>query len=786
MKQCFSWPILGLTSLLACLSAAQLQAQQTFSPGLLKLQVYRDIEGNTIDDLRADPRFPDSPDEVHFVTRFEIPASKYVAGNSGGIKVGEKLSGYLVPDQTANYVFYLSANESGELWLAKDPADPATLELIASGTANYPARTYDTNTPSGPIRLEAGKRYYVEALVKEGGKEESLAVAWTKENEPPPAFGAEPIPGRLLGLLTATDTTAPGAISNLAVDTASVGNSYLWLKWTAPTDPGSAEPVAHYELRYSTQPITAANFTSATLAETTFFFPAAPASSEIFKVEKLTPNTPYYFAVRAMDQAGNLAVLSNVASGKTKAVAAGDFAVVWDLEFDQAGADPTAQGDWKHRTANQTSFDPATQVAGGVLKAQSFNPTLDSAPKDNFTDDFIVELRMRCLTAVADTTMYDGVVFWVNLDTVDQKQARVAVALQLLADNTQRLNLVNKDTIITNFAGLSTDFQNIRLEFQPAFKKVLVKINGQDRGAFDYVQQETTDSRFATILAWNAEGEFDYVRIGRPLRQMDARWDLTFDQPGVDPTAKGDWKHRTPGQTSFDPATQVVDSVLKTTSFNPTLDTTPKDDFTYPFITETQMRCLTAVTEDKVYDGAVFWVNMDTTNGTHAAMTVSLQLMEDNTQRLNVINNGTVITNFTGLSTDFHTVRMEFDPPNLKFHLYLDGSDAGVMTYVKKAMNDDRYATVLSWGADAEFEYARIGTPVVATPTTLPSLSVTRSGSNVVLSWPASIIGFSLETTPGLLPANWSPVSGTPIVTGGLNTVTIAPSGSSGYYRLKQ
>jgi hypothetical protein len=97
------WAILllaGSTSVTLTVTAAQV-----FSPGFLKLEVYRDIPGNTVDDLRWDAKYPDSPDEVHFVTRFEVPPSKYVPGNSGGILVGQRLSGYLVPEQTANYVF---------------------------------------------------------------------------------------------------------------------------------------------------------------------------------------------------------------------------------------------------------------------------------------------------------------------------------------------------------------------------------------------------------------------------------------------------------------------------------------------------------------------------------------------------------------------------------------------------------------------------------------------------------------------------------------------------------
>ena len=767
------------------LAASGLQAQQKFTPGLLKLEVWRDIAGSTVDDLRADPRFPDSPDEIHFVTRFEIPPSKYVAGNSGGIQVGEKLSGFIVPEQTANYVFYLAVNENGELWLARDPANPANLELIATGTgfANYAARTYDTNTPSAPIRLEAGKRYYVEALMKEGGKEDSMAVAWTKENDPPPAFGAEPIAGRFLGILADADATPPSRISDVAVDAESKGISFLWLGWTAPSDPGTSNPAAHYELRYLTQPITEANWASATPVETVFFFPSPAGTPETFKVEKLNANTLYYFAVRALDMAGNLGPLSNVAQGQTKPAVAGDFEVIWSLEFDKPGVDPTAKGDWKHRTPGQTSFNPATQVVDGVLKTTSFNPTLDSAPKDNFTQDFIVELRMKCLTPVTEDKVYDGVVFWVNMDTVDDLHAAMTVSLQLMEDNTQRLNIINNGTVMTAYTGLSTDFQNIRLEFEPVFKRVRVKLNGVDKGTLTYERKAKNDDRYVTILSWGAEGQFDYVRIGRPARPMDPRWDLTFTKPGVDPTAKGDWKHRTPGQTSFDPATQVVDGLLKTFSFNPTLDTAPKDNFTYPFITEVELRCLTAVTEDKVYDGAVFWVNMDTTNGMHAAMTISLQMMEDNTQRLNLINNGSVMTNFPGLSTAFHVVRLEYDPPKQTVHLFLDGSDAGTLTYVKKAANDDRYATVLSWGADAEFKYARMGVPFAQEP---PRLAVKLAGSQLSLAWPTAATGFALESSPSLSPATWSAVTELPGAQGDQNVVTLAVGNNARFFRLKK
>jgi len=66
------------------------------------------------------------------VPRFEIPPAKYILGNSGGLALGERLSGFIVPAETADYVFYMSANETGELWLSTN-ADPANLQLIAQG-----------------------------------------------------------------------------------------------------------------------------------------------------------------------------------------------------------------------------------------------------------------------------------------------------------------------------------------------------------------------------------------------------------------------------------------------------------------------------------------------------------------------------------------------------------------------------------------------------------------------------------------------------------------------------
>ena len=68
----------------------------------------------------------------------------------------------------------------------------------------------------------------------------------------------------------------------------------------------------------------------------------------------------------------------------------------------------------------------------------------------------------------------------------------------------------------------------------------------------------------------------------------------------------------------------------------------------------------------------------------------------------------------------------------------------------------------------------------------IPRLTITRSGTNVVLTWPADPAGFTLQSSVNLFSPAWNPVFPTPTVTNGQNTVTNPASGLSRFYRLKQ
>ncbi|HVL89167.1 MAG TPA: S8 family serine peptidase [Actinomycetota bacterium] len=112
------------------------------------------------------------------------------------------------------------------------------------------------------------------------------------------------------------DTTPPGAIGDLSP--ASVTESSVTLSWTATGDDGAVGRASFYDIRYSTTPISAANFDAATPV------PNAPeplpsGSAESFAVTGLVPNTQHYFAVKAIDDGANYGPISNVPSATTLA-----------------------------------------------------------------------------------------------------------------------------------------------------------------------------------------------------------------------------------------------------------------------------------------------------------------------------------------------------------------------------------------------------------------------------------------------------------------------------------
>jgi uncharacterized repeat protein (TIGR03803 family) len=70
--------------------------------------------------------------------------------------------------------------------------------------------------------------------------------------------------------------------------------------------------------------------------------------------------------------------------------------------------------------------------------------------------------------------------------------------------------------------------------------------------------------------------------------------------------------------------------------------------------------------------------------------------------------------------------------------------------------------------------------------TQAPKISITRSGENVILTWPTDFVGYNLYSTTNFEAPIWTAVSPAPVVINGLNTVTNPISFAQQLYRLSQ
>jgi chitodextrinase len=173
------------------------------------------------------------------------------------------------------------------------------------------------------------------------------------------------------------DLTAPGAISDLAVVGSSTTSSSLDVSWTAVADDVPSEPVAEYDVRYATFPLTDEQ-TFSRGVRVAAPQPASPGRIERMTLVGLSSNTQYFVGIKAVDEAGN-ASLSNLAIGQTglrrgytlvsvpKGLAT-DRNTVPDVFEDEVGKPPTVYR-WSSR-----GLDVNTGCYDGYPSAFTFSP----------------------------------------------------------------------------------------------------------------------------------------------------------------------------------------------------------------------------------------------------------------------------------------------------------------------------------------------------------------------------------------------------------------------------
>jgi hypothetical protein len=171
--------------------------------------ILREYWGNITGSTVATIPLSTTPNATMQLTSFEAPTN--VADS-----YGQRIRGYICAPASGNYTFYIASDNESELWLSTtdNPANKAKIASVANGGSAWTNSREWTKYPgqkSVSVSLQAGKRYYVEALHKENMNGDNLAVAW----QTPTNATITVIPGAVLSPFVPSNAARIASIDQL-------------------------------------------------------------------------------------------------------------------------------------------------------------------------------------------------------------------------------------------------------------------------------------------------------------------------------------------------------------------------------------------------------------------------------------------------------------------------------------------------------------------------------------------------------------------------------------------
>jgi hypothetical protein len=219
--------IAGVTNATSTTNTVTIQ-QGVVAVGQVRQEIWTNIPASGVTRALVEANIPGTvptPDVTSFVSGFDV-------NGFGQNDYVQRLSGLFIPTVTTNYVFYLSSDDDGSLYLSTNDR-PETKQRIAfepnwSGYRSWTAAgngsaadvaqkcssTYTDPTsgvpgPGNPngILLNAGSRYYVEIVMHQAGGGDPCGATYIFFGANPPANGdASALTGSKVGVLVPAAT----------------------------------------------------------------------------------------------------------------------------------------------------------------------------------------------------------------------------------------------------------------------------------------------------------------------------------------------------------------------------------------------------------------------------------------------------------------------------------------------------------------------------------------------------------------------------------------------------
>jgi len=150
--------------------------------GQILIEWWTNITGSNLCDLWDNASYPDNPTGSAMLTSFEVPETG--ADAPPGLpdltdNYGAWVRGYFHPHTIGQYTFWITSDDESRLYLSLQVSASQKVEIArALDWTNPNEWTKYLGQKSVPIMLEAGKKYYIEAVYREGTGDDLLQVAY--------------------------------------------------------------------------------------------------------------------------------------------------------------------------------------------------------------------------------------------------------------------------------------------------------------------------------------------------------------------------------------------------------------------------------------------------------------------------------------------------------------------------------------------------------------------------------------------------------------------------------
>jgi hypothetical protein len=163
-------------------------------PERVRIALYRGIPGTAVSELVNHENYPANPDEVFYLGGMTFGEPTF--GNTYGDNFGAELRAFFIPEESGTYRFFIRSDDASQLFVSPDAnfLDPLADWPTAEETGCCAAfQEPDDPRTSEPITVQAGQRYALLFVVKEGGGGDWGQVAIRSEGDTTPANQLQPL-----------------------------------------------------------------------------------------------------------------------------------------------------------------------------------------------------------------------------------------------------------------------------------------------------------------------------------------------------------------------------------------------------------------------------------------------------------------------------------------------------------------------------------------------------------------------------------------------------------------